>query len=110
MLQIVSKKLATKPWRNTVFVDDDGEVYLPAGDFGDEVAMVWCLLRVGKRFLINEGHLYTPAFWLVQEYPHMASKINDVTQCFRQYKLTSDGSQYVDVNSRPGPTVFESAR
>ena len=53
MLQIVSKKLATKPWRNTVFVDDDGEVYLPAGDFGDEVAMVWCLLRVGKRFLIN---------------------------------------------------------
>lgn len=110
MLQIVSKKSATKPWRNTVFVDDDGEVYLPAGDFGDEVNMVWCLLRVGKRLLINEGHLYAPASWLVQEYPHMASKINDVTQGFRQYKLTSDGSLYVDENNVPGPTAFESVR
>ena len=39
MLQISATDPKAKPWQTTVFLDDDGEVYMPAGVFGDELQL-----------------------------------------------------------------------
>ncbi len=110
MFQIISMKSATMPWRNTVFLDEDGEVYMPAEVFGDEFIMALCLIHDCKRQLAYEGHIYAPASWLAKEYPDLASKINEAAQRTRQYKPTSDDVLYVGTSNTPGPVTIESVK
>ncbi|MAX27613.1 MAG: hypothetical protein CMJ19_24210 [Phycisphaeraceae bacterium] len=96
MLQISATDPKAKPWQTTVFLDDDGEVYMPAGVFGDELQLALCLSYDGQPQLPHEGHVYAPASWLAREYPRLAPKINEAVKHIRQYKPTSDGTPQAD--------------
>ncbi len=62
-------------WLCTFFVDENDEVLLPCGAFGDELQAVLCLGYDNQSFVRDGDHAYAPARWLAGNYPNHAEKI-----------------------------------
>ena len=78
MEQIVIESPLLDQWLRTAFVDDDGQVFLPCGAFGNELKALLCISHDGVALVRHEGHIYAPVSWLAREYPRYAKAIDTI--------------------------------
>lgn len=62
-------------WLRAFYVNDDGEIYLPCGMFGNETGALLGLVHDGVPYVSEDGHVYAPTKWLIKEYPKEAQNI-----------------------------------
>ena len=66
----VKNFMKTPAWRRTAAIDRDGVVYAPAGLINSQENIIFlCASSAGIQYIIDDGHLYLPTSWLIQEYP-----------------------------------------
>lgn len=71
-------------WMRTTFIDEDcpyreiDRVFLPVEAFGKplELFLMACYDRAS--LIIDAGHVYAPASWLMQEFPQSAEKAQKI--------------------------------
>jgi hypothetical protein len=56
-------------WERSIYRDRNGEIFVPAADFGDESKMFLAADREGVSLMVREGHVYTPLDWARFEHP-----------------------------------------
>lgn len=75
---------ALKEWLRTHFVDDEGEIYLPCGAFGDERTAHYCLLHDRVPYVHEQRHLYAPVTWLISHHRQHADTIRAMAAQIRR--------------------------
>ena len=75
MDRIVIESTKLPEWLRVAFVDEDGEVFLPCGAFGEEWLALLCLASDGVPFVRDGKHIYAPASWLAELHPGLAEAI-----------------------------------
>lgn len=56
-------------WQRSACVDIEGDIYAPAGLFGDEARAHLCAMWDGVSCVFREDHVYLPTYWLAKHYP-----------------------------------------
>jgi hypothetical protein len=65
-------------------VEDDGQVFIPAGVFMSERVAVLTLGYDGTPAYVEEDHVYVPADWLAREFPADAATIGEIVTNVRR--------------------------
>lgn len=78
MDRIVFESTKLPRWLRVAFVDEDGQVFLPCGAFGNETLAMLCLGADGVPFVRDGKHIYAPASWLAELHPRLAEAIQTV--------------------------------
>ena len=80
MQHVVIESNVLEEWLRTTFVDDDGQIFLPCGAFGDELQALLSLTHDGVPIVQHQRHIYAPASWLAKEHARHASTINAIVE------------------------------
>jgi len=91
MERYVIKGDALDEWLRTSFVSDQGEVFLPCGAFGDEIAALLSLAHDGASFVCDGAHIYAPTSWLARQHPRFADAIHAMAANIRRRLSTAEG-------------------
>ena len=78
MERIMIKDPRLEEWLRVAFLDDDGQVFLPCGAFGNELKALLCIAHDGAPMIRCKGHVYAPASWLAREHPRYAQAIETI--------------------------------
>jgi hypothetical protein len=62
-------------WRRSLFIADDGEIFVPARAFGKEDRLMMMATMDNAGFIMQEGHVYLPLSWAERELPEDADLV-----------------------------------
>jgi hypothetical protein len=80
-----------KHYRIAGYEPETGDVYLAAGIFGNETAVLLCACHDGVSAVYFKRHCYLPASWLMQEYSENYSDILTAVKIVRDIALKVGG-------------------
>jgi len=96
MIRLVIDGTELPRWLRTSFADDDGQVFLPCGAFGNELTALLCLAHDGEPLVRDGKHVYATASWLAKEHSSLADAINKIAARVRREAGIASGQSGQD--------------